>query len=724
MKKALRLLAPLLAAAVLLMGLPLQASAAVTPRIITTVYPTEDVVIAEIDAVADYGADLTGAADSSDAIQAAIDACYHAGGGTVWLPVGEYLVTKSITVHSFVTLRGDTPPWIDDEDAGHGTVILARPPSIDAPTPALFNVMGSAGVMGLTVYYPEQSIENVKPYPFTFYINSGMLQNIINCTVINGYRGIGVCLGDMEGHEQMTIENFQGTFLHTGLEAYNQSDVGTLKNVFMSPCVWADAGRGYACDDPEALWAYTRANTTGLILGDLEWTQFFNIGIESCKTAIRVVEGRRWMFAGTFYNIFIDNCGTGIVVEDIDERWGMVVAKSSIHADTALDNQTKGLVKLCKVVIDGEVKGCYIRQTEPDEPFRRIEYFIEAPKPRAELSVVEGDNTGAVDCGPALQAALNQAGAAGGGVVYLPAGRWLLESNVTVPANVELRGTGTVAQRDQGPSAGTLIYAYPTLCATAGAADTATALVTLAGENAGVRGLRFVCPGSKILEGIEPSAYLIRGEAPGVYAVNLGILAPWNGIDFRGCDGHLIKHVTGCAFRNMFSVGGSGGMVEGCLQNGNAYYRGGFGFPGWPLDERQIWAELFDPITRPGAEYLRIIGAEGQTVLNIFAYGVKTLVVAEDSEDTLLVSIGADNLGGATPLLRMQGGSLTAVNMMRWNGHSYDYEGGDLRIYNRLTIEERREFDVRRPRAGLGRALDFLERVNIFGMWDWLLKMF
>lgn len=63
-----------------------------------------------------FGADPTGITDSSDAIQAAIDAVYALGGGEVFIPkstgsVGKqgigYLVTKSIMLKPFVNLRGE-----------------------------------------------------------------------------------------------------------------------------------------------------------------------------------------------------------------------------------------------------------------------------------------------------------------------------------------------------------------------------------------------------------------------------------------------------------------------------------------------------------------------------------------------------------------------------------------------------------------------------------------
>ena len=55
------------------------------------------------------GADVTGGADSTAAIQAAVDACWQAGGGTVFLPSGRFRITAPIVIGrtaNYVTLEG------------------------------------------------------------------------------------------------------------------------------------------------------------------------------------------------------------------------------------------------------------------------------------------------------------------------------------------------------------------------------------------------------------------------------------------------------------------------------------------------------------------------------------------------------------------------------------------------------------------------------------------
>ena len=62
------------------------------PQIVETVYPTEDVVVADIVATqAPYSADPTGERDCTAVLQRAVDDCAANGGGTVFLPVGRLL---------------------------------------------------------------------------------------------------------------------------------------------------------------------------------------------------------------------------------------------------------------------------------------------------------------------------------------------------------------------------------------------------------------------------------------------------------------------------------------------------------------------------------------------------------------------------------------------------------------------------------------------------------
>lgn len=667
-------------------------------RIVETKYKTEDVLIADIIPTKDgYAVSGDGKGDSTAGIQKALNDCYDAGGGTVYLPEGNYAVKGKIFIPPFVTLRGD---WGDpDMGEGYGTVLSVYTDSTEdysrgkTVTEGTIMLGGSGGIVGLTFYYPRQNIRNVKPYPFAVYSDglgaNYMLSTVKNVTVINGYRGIGACCTPSGAHEQLTVENFKGTFLYCGSEVYNQADVGTWQNVTISNDYWKNAkGEGIKAAEGDALDAYTKENTVGLKLGDLEWTEFINLKISSCKMGVEILKGKRIQFAGSMMNVEILDCGVGVYLRDLDGRWGMLIAGGVIEG--GIYNRALGTVKLCDVNVTGTLHG-KIDQTATDS---LTDYFIDAEKsytkPMATLYTANLDKTGTADVADELQSILDKAGKTGG-VVYLSAGKYRLDKPVSVPAGVELRGASSVANRDQGGMCiGTVILAYYGDDEGVDSEKDA-ALISLSGDNAGVNGLRIIYPENSPLSDDVNTTYTVRGTAKGVYIVNSAISSSGYGVDFRNCDGHFIKKVTTCCYYNSYVLGGKDGTLSGCLQNGTVVYRTDVSMPflvDWPTNEGNIWNELFNPITRISNKYIILDGAENETVFNTFIYGANNMIVCRNSK-AVVANVGSDNLGGAQTVC--ESGDLTVINAMRYNGSSYKHTGGTLKLFNRITINLKTE---------------------------------
>lgn len=668
------------------------------PWIIQTKYETDDVVVADVIVVPEkYDVDPTGKKDSTTGIQKALNDARKMDGGTVWLPAGQYLISRPITIPAYVTLRGD---W-QDPDVGneYGTVLLMNVPAVsENDMTGTIYVSGSAGVMGLTIFYPNQSLDDVKPYPFTFYVNGlgdgYMLQSIVNCTLLNSYKGIGACVDGASPHEMMTIENVKGTVLHLGAEAYNQADVGTWKNLYFTPDYWANAPEGFNAPDKEKLAAYTKEHTVGLRLGDLEWTQFAHIRLTDFQIGIHIVNGKRIQFAGSIYDAQVTNCGTALLADNMDERWGAVIANSTLSGDHALLNNTGGQFRLAGVELKGDTRGDIL--IDPAENTGFADVPNRSPqKPASNLKVVEADKTGKTDISAALQQALDSM-ATSGGIVYLPAGLYRLDKPVTVPAGVELRGASSVAQREQySKSKGTLILVYPNEYTDDADAALAQAMVTLNGDNAGIRGVRFLYPdvisaAAKKLP-TPMSGYTIRGNGAGVYCVNVAITGGYNGIDFKNCDNHIIKRFVGSCVNNAMSVGGNNGLIEGCLQNGNTFCRMALSQDVvTPVPETQVFELVFDPILRPQSVFIQVQkDAKDQVIFNSFAYGVKTLISSGGA--VKVINVGADNIGSDTPMVDAWNGTMHVTNMMRYNGYSYSCKNAMIAIYNRLTIAHKEE---------------------------------
>ena len=94
-----------------------------------------------------------------------------------------------------------------------------------------------------------------------------------------------------------------------------------------------------------------------------------------------------------------------------------------------------------------------------------------------------GDGQG--NCTAVFQKLLDEAGAAGGGVVEVPAGRYRINSGLSIPANVTLSGTyrvpPTIQHGPTGNLSGSVLLAYAGRGATSG-----PPFIRLAGNNAAI----------------------------------------------------------------------------------------------------------------------------------------------------------------------------------------------------------------------------------------------
>ena len=650
-----------------------------TPVIIDTVYETDEIVIADIIATqAPYLADNTGVKDSTEAIQKAIDDCYNNGGGTVWLPEGKYKISGNLYVKKFVTLQGE---YCDpDVSNAYGTVIIADVESTDAMTPALFNVGGSAGVVGLTVWYPEQTIDNVKPYPYTFYIEGNdeyMLQTIKNCTLINSYRGIGACsqceLGIQECHEMMTIENVKGTCLYEGLNAYNSADVDTIKTLYIDNKYWAEAGEEYNAPAIAKLNEYTKENGYGLVIGDLEWPEFADVKISDRLYGIKFNEGFRYTFSGSFLDTHITDCVYGIHITEnaIFERgktWGLAMANSTVEGSVyAIRHDGDSAVQLTNVEINGELEGSKVKRYNIDTSSYSPEYNKAHTLPNEVLYVVEADKTGKTDISVQLQLVLDEAGI-NGGIVYLPAGLYRLDNPIKIPARVELRGASSVATRCQRDcSNGTLIISYY------GYSDGDEPLVTLDGNNAGISGIRIDYPENNPKDttgSYKETSPAIYSEANDIYIVNCAVTLASKGVVLTNCENPFIKKLVGCCIEGMFDLTlCKNAFIEGCHQNGNTLPRNGYGAFGIPelenrIEEENIFEYFFIPVSRKTCTFITLSGCENTTVFNTFIYGAKSFLDSTDSS-SVFVNIGHDGSSKTEYALSLSGGSTTFLNSMR-----------------------------------------------------------
>ena len=684
-----------------------------TPCIVETLYTEQNIVADAVVTDKKYKADPTGVEDATSVINKAIKAVYNAGGGTVYLPAGKYKVTGTIEVLPFVSLVGDyNADAAKDGSGDYGTVILACPDAVDANFPALFEIGGSACVVGLTVYYPEQDVNDVKPYPFTFSIPGTtknhayyMLSTIENITVINGYRGIYA--GSV--NEQMNIHDVRGTFLYRAMELYDSADASTIEYVDAAPEYWVNCP--YDEVTRKQITSITKQNEA-FVFGDVEWTSFHANSCTDYQTGIHIVPGPRAKFSGLFYNCHVLDCEYGMIVDDIDTRLGYGLGYTGgtlVGYEAAVINNTAGKVQLTGTEIDGELvtaQNCKEIVVNDVDPSYYPESDAKEPIAAKNFVVVKGaDKAASVDSSDSIQKALDSLKETGG-IVYLPAGSYYIENPLVIPNGVELRGAGHVPVRDQfDTSLGTIIFAHTTK--DVDDPDSAQAIITL-GKDSGLRNVRLIHANVDVFgeylendNAFTASPFLIRGQGDGCYVINSAFAGAVRGIEFVDADGYYVTHLTASAYDTLIRVNGSDhGYINTVLTNVTVGSRHGW----WKLASYHKlfangWEAIFedkpDTYTTVHLEMdeltqLEYIDSQNCFASHVFSYGAKHTIEATNS------TIEAFNIGKdcfwryevKTPMIVLHEDSeLYLCNQHRFNGTSYEKdESAVLNIYSRVTI--------------------------------------
>ncbi|MDR0572743.1 MAG: glycoside hydrolase family 55 protein [Tannerella sp.] len=747
---------------------------------ITTIYHTKDWVISDF-VVTDpeFGAKAEPGFDNRAAFQAAIDAAYNNGGGVVYIPAGNYefrsAQTGSIDVRvregstetnknfnyeyvlqlpQSVQLRGD---WADPElhdGKVLGTILEVRvgkdSDNYDGTVESWWNdpqadnmlhttytsiadrfidMREGTGVTNLSIWYPEQDIKDIKPYPWSLYQATGNSATIENITLVNAYNGFYSAPSELHYVLDCYI-----TALNTGLEVHVCTDIGRIENVKIAPEYWVNSGLP-GSPSLEEVSAYTRANGTGFQMHRSDWEYVSYLYISGYKTGMWI--GREPGFTDApnaqFYEIHIENCGVGLYVQDVNP-YGLLFSNSAFGANEdglaayfynyfSSSVQFNGVDFYGSVVSDGNdgvisFENCtfdrhkeyalrinsgnaLLTQSEFKQPadhvylnkdvsslksmnsgynralkiennsrHAKIEVLADDtyrfdpipkdiktdidvhPKPesnkvlKVDLPRATGFNTNepATDVSAELQAALNAVKAAGGGTVYMPGGRYLVDNPVTIPSGVELRGTWDVQHHTQ--SGGTALF---TNYAGGNAGENGPSLIQLE-ANAGIRGFKIVqlniATGEFSVTNPRKTAFLIQGQGKDVYIVNITVSAGDKGIDLASYNtgGHYVDYFAGILARAGIWAGGGaeGGFIRNIQFNphyGTRHPREGQGYPRVALGR----------FVQANCSALQFADVKNQTIFNNFVYGsvygihfLKDAITGNNPGEMTVIGHGSD----------------------------------------------------------------------------------
>lgn len=682
---------------------------------VKTVYPTEDSVVADIMPYEmGYAVDPTGASDSTAGIQKALNDCAALGGGTVFLSVGRYRLTKTVHVPPMVTLRGD---WQDpDVGSEYGTVIVA---DVTKNIGALLSVSTSSGVRGLTFYYPHQNAENPVDlgWAIEYRRDGSQCANILDITLINAYNGIGFSQApyQISANSNGWFRNIKGTALNIGFSIYNNAGACSYEQMRFSPCYWLAAGENYNAPDKATLEKYIRENATAIVLGDLEMPLIHKLEADGYKYGIYIADGQRFKFWGAgMAELNVTNCEIAMYIEAhypqrmsgiirstlMGSEGSIVVADHAPKAtmlltDCELSHEPSAGPMTIKINENGDSEESYVAFTGTARAVSGKLYDVTKEPYNCPMQPLNNKgNFGSKDATPVIQAALDDAGNAGGGVVYLPAGYYRIEGHLTIPAGVELRGAGSVPMAP-GPLGGTVLLIY------AGEApadpDTAQAAITVAGKGAGMRNLQFFYPNNPFddpskPEQLVPYSYTVRLDAPNDFVVDCYFDNPYLGIDVTDkADDHYIKRLGGTVAITLVHVGAcKRGWIESIHDINPTYWmqgntRYGMGVP-WMNVSEDLGA--FVSFQQQNCDLIVVDGTKTEYLLDILQFAGGNMVVINDDATVIAWNISVDQ--GGQSCVTVNDGLLIGMNVQRTfggdGGTPVCKGSGEYIIYNEFHL--------------------------------------
>ena len=316
------------------------------PRVVKTRHASRDWVVAcEV-----FAPHETAAADVAPALQAAIDKVSKSGGGTVFLPVGQYTIGSPVTVREGVTVRGDG----SDRDPAHSTLLRITADKGLADAPAAFSMERGSGLVGLVFWYPEQRLPGPIPYPWTVGcapMAANDNQTIADCTFVNAWKAI--CIGP-HANELHTLRNLRICALTTGLFIDGTYDIGRLSAVTVAPRVWSESGLP-GTPPPETLGTYLLQNDTVAVdIGRSDWEYIWRLSVSGYRRGLVFRKGARGVTNAVMADSRLQDCFTALDVVDLNQV-GLSAMGCCFMGTVACSDSCDAVVQCHSCTFDGAV---------------------------------------------------------------------------------------------------------------------------------------------------------------------------------------------------------------------------------------------------------------------------------------------------------------------------------------------------------------------------------
>ena len=599
--------------------------------------PDGDAIISNI-TVKDFGAKGDGKADDTQAFSDALSAAGAQGGGIVYVPSGKYRLTKPVSVPTLVSLCGE---WKAPTGKYDGQTVLVADYDGNGSTLSsnyFITLMSNAEVCNLCIYYARQDVSSPREYPYAVGTKSAFA-SVRNLTLINAYNGVLVTTASH-------AENLYITAFNIGFKNTSNYEISEFVNI----------------------------NVSGKYLSLYEKTNDKKLKT-ACSGAKAVVTGKSDDLFMYEINIDPDYYKNAIYVE-LENSIPVAPKQAYGHIFQAHGAE----------IIETD-KDYYMKVSYEDKIAGVTAYRHEVSKDRSvggSLFVIEGyaslKNGG--DATSAVKKAVSEAERSGGGIVFIPAGRYRITDKISVPANVEIRG----AHNGYIPQSGTtFVIAY-------GKGNADDCVFDVKG---GIRGVTIYAEDMSYESqaALEASVYpwMIRLGGNGAWAVGVTFTRCYNGVRAYGAENFLIKGIWGTCINKNVEIGGGSknGVVEYVMCTYGTW---------WEYSARdEVATENLLPYSYANTVGLTLGDVKDLAVLSLSAFGIKTSLKTESengksAENVRVIRLVADLPYGENNVEIHAGNNIALIGLSTGGGVTgsrfvklYNSFDGKMRVYGHVV---------------------------------------
>jgi hypothetical protein len=348
--------------------------------------------------ILDFGAVGDGQTDSTSAIQSAIDAASD-NGGVVLIPIGRFLCKGHLEIKMGVHVKGLNEAPQSWEPATGSILMSTEGKNDDNEDDAAFIEMrSSTSLTGVTIYYPEQNVDDIRPYPWTIRIRGNPSHpkevafdtTVSDVTLINSYNGIRTGPTENGRHR---IMNVHGCVLRRGILVDWTGDIGRLENIQFHCHFWAaKAFHG----DFGKVFAYMQHNLEAFVFGRTDWEYVTNTFVFPAKVGYRFIETANGTANGQFSGIGADATENAVLVEAI-QQMGLLITNGEFNShlfgvstQVIVEKGSRGNVRFVNSGFWGPVKHNVILRGEGFTSFSDCYFSNDNPTSDAAVLVESG----------------------------------------------------------------------------------------------------------------------------------------------------------------------------------------------------------------------------------------------------------------------------------------------------------------------------------------------